>query len=197
MTSIDAHLVNLTERVCHRLQRLTGTTNIWLASQLTNLSIIGYFAWATAYSWTIPIEAKIALGLYCGGLLWMLAGTVFRVPVEMQEQHAYRRVANRTRNPRRLRDRALRIAFLVLSTMLATPAVLIFVKFGSRLAVLIYSLVVLTTTVLYLLACDPLPPCEGKLRAWFRYSVPSIAPVDARPTTNKFAVVATWFRDGV
>jgi len=27
--------------------------------------------------------------------------------------------------------------------------------------------------VLYLLACDPLPPCEGKVREWLRSLVPA------------------------
>jgi len=29
---------------------------------------------------------------------------------------------------------------------------------------LTYTLIALTTAVLYLLACDPLPPCRGKLK---------------------------------
>jgi hypothetical protein len=32
---------------------------------------------------------------------------------------------------------------------------------------------VLTTVVLYLLACDPLPPCAGKVFDWLRKSAPS------------------------
>ena len=35
------------------------------------------------------------------------------------------------------------------------------------------ALVVLTTAVLYLLACDPLPPCEGKVREWIRGLAPA------------------------
>jgi hypothetical protein len=34
------------------------------------------------------------------------------------------------------------------------------------MAPLTYCLIVLTTIVLYLLACDPLPPCTGTLKAW-------------------------------
>ena len=36
------------------------------------------------------------------------------------------------------------------------------------LVVLSYLLILLTTSVLYLLACDPLPPCVGKVREWMR-----------------------------
>jgi hypothetical protein len=31
-----------------------------------------------------------------------------------------------------------------------------------------YLLIVLTTIVLYVLACDPLPPCVGTVREWMR-----------------------------
>jgi hypothetical protein len=36
-----------------------------------------------------------------------------------------------------------------------------------------YVLIVLTTVVLYLLACDPLPPCTGTVKHWVRRWVPS------------------------
>jgi hypothetical protein len=35
------------------------------------------------------------------------------------------------------------------------------------------ALVILTTAVLYLLACDPVPPCEGKVWLWRR--LPDVA----------------------
>ena len=38
----------------------------------------------------------------------------------------------------------------------------------TNLVVLSYLLILLTTSVLYLLACDPLPPCAGKVREWMR-----------------------------
>jgi hypothetical protein len=40
------------------------------------------------------------------------------------------------------------------------------------MALLTYSLIVLTTGVLYLLACDPLAPCAGKVTEWLRGSAP-------------------------
>jgi len=36
-----------------------------------------------------------------------------------------------------------------------------------------YVLIVLTTVVLYVLACDPLPPCSATLKRWVRRLVPS------------------------
>jgi hypothetical protein len=40
------------------------------------------------------------------------------------------------------------------------------VNFRVHAAVLSYALILLTTIVLYVLACDPLPPTEGKVTAW-------------------------------
>ncbi len=51
MLYIDVGVLNLAERFCQAFQRLTGRTNVWLAVQLTNLSIIVYFVSAAAYFW--------------------------------------------------------------------------------------------------------------------------------------------------
>ena len=45
---------------------------------------------------------------------------------------------------------------------------LAYVNLRVRMAPLTYFLIVLTTVVLYLLACDPLPPCAGKVFEWLR-----------------------------
>ena len=49
MPGIDELILDLTERLCQRFQVLTGRTNVWLAVQLTNLSIIIYFFSAAIY----------------------------------------------------------------------------------------------------------------------------------------------------
>ncbi len=175
MASIDSLLLSLTERACHKVQVLTGTTNVWLALQLTNLSIIGYFVWAATYSWMSPAAVRIPIGLFCGSLFYVLTQTVFKEPIEAYENNAYRRVSKGYRNPRRLRDAPLRIAFLTLSCVLWYPILFAYVNLRVRVAFLSYFLVVLTTVVLYLLACDPLPPCAGtlRIREWFRRSARS------------------------
>src|SRR5437867_47082 len=173
MSYIDSMVLNLTERSCRRFQRLTGRTNVWLAVQLTNLSIIVYFVWAAVYSWSSGVPSRILVGLFCGGLLYVLTQTIFKVPVEVYENDAYRRVAKGFRNPRRVRDALLRISFLTLSVVLCYPVLLVYVNLHLHVVLLSYLLVVLTTGVLYLLACDPLPPCAGKVKEWLRGSVPS------------------------
>lgn len=166
MMVVDAALVNLTERFCHAFQRLTGRTNVWFAFQLTNLSIVIYFVWVGLYFWSFQGLTRAFVAIVCGVLLWALSQTVLRVPLETYESSAFRRVASGARNPRRVRDALLRIPFLTLSLMLPVPAGFIYQRTGSALVLLGYSLVVLTTTILYLLACDPLPPQRGLLAGW-------------------------------
>jgi hypothetical protein len=171
MTRVDSIIVNLTELFCHRLQVLTGRTNVWLALHLTNLSIVVYFVWAGLYSWSLGRAERALFVLFCGGLLWVLMQTVFSVPIEAYETAAYERVAKGLRNPRRMRDASLRISFLTLSLLLGYPVYLAYSTLRIEVVLLSYALIVLTTAVLYLLACDPLPPCAGKVRQWLRTAV--------------------------
>ena len=173
MTYIDSVILSLTERACRKFQVLTGRTNVWLAVQLTNLSIIVYFVWAGVYSWSSEVAPRLLIGLFCGGLLYVLTQTIFKVPIEAYENDAYRRVAKGFRNPRRVRDALLRISFLTLSFALCYPILFVYVNLRIHAILLSYSLIILTTVVLYLLACDPLPPCAGKLGVWLPGSAPS------------------------
>ncbi len=180
MLWMDSAFLNLTEGFCRRFQVLTGRTNVWLAFQLTNLSIVVYFLWAGISFWsTVP---RAALAVFCGLLLSLLAQTIFKVPIGTLEESAYRRVAKGLRNPRRVRDAPLRIPFLTLSLVFCP---LLFLRgdlepFAARIspslyrsALLGYSLIVLTTIVLYLLACDPLSPRAARLTAWLRALIPA------------------------
>jgi hypothetical protein len=173
MAYIDSAILNVTERSCRRFQLLTGKTNVWLALQLTNLSIVVYFVWAGLYSLSIDVWPRTLVVLLCGGLLYVLAQTVFKVPIEAYETAAYRRVAKGFRNPRRVRDAQLRISFLTLAVVLCYPMLFVYVTLHMFLVLLSYSLIVLTTIVLYLLACDPIPPCAGTLRRWVRGLAPA------------------------
>ena len=168
MIYIDSAILDLTEWFCHKFQLLTGRTNAWLAVQFTNLSIIVYFVWAAVYFWSGGILVRVAVGLFCTAVLYGLTQTIFKESIEAYENDAYRRVAKGFRNPRRIRDARLRISFLTLSLVLFYPMLLAYVNLRVRMAPLTYFLIVLTTGVLYLLACDPLPPCAGKVFEWLR-----------------------------
>jgi hypothetical protein len=174
MIFIDSAILNVTEWLCRRVQLLTGRTNVWLAFQLTNLSIVVYFVWAAMSVWVSPHPAvRTGITLFCGALFWVLTLTILRVPIETHESSAYRRVAKGFGNPRRVRDQLLRIPFLTLSIVLLYPSIFLYVNMRMTIVLLAYSLVVLTTLVLYLLACDPLPPCPGRVREWLKAVRPS------------------------
>lgn len=184
MSYIDELILNATEWSCHKFQLLTGRTNVWLAVQLTNLSIILYFVWAAVYFWNTGVVLRIFVGLFCGVLLYALTRTVFKVSIEEYENNAYRRAANGFSNPRRLRDALLRISFLTLSIVLWYPLRFVYVNLHVRVVLLSYFLVVLTTVLLYLLACDPLPPCAGRVREWLRRPASSRLPASESPAAE-------------
>jgi hypothetical protein len=176
MNYVDIALLNLAEYFSHRFQLLTGRTNVWLALQLTNLNIVFYFVWTFTYFWNRGLVLRIVVGLFCIGLLYIMTQTIFKVSIEAYEQSAYQRAAKGYRNPRRIRDAPLRISFLTLTIVLGYPLFLLLghpeilanQRLSPRVAMLMYLLIVLTTVVLYLLACDPLPPCTGKVTEWLR-----------------------------
>ena len=167
MTYIDLAVLNLTEQMCRWFQTWTGRTNLWVAFQLTNLSVIVYFAWVASLYWLSgSLVFRIFVALFSGGVLWILSRTIFRTSIEVSETQAYARVAKGLRNPRRIRDAQLRIAFLTLSVVLSYPLWFAYITLHLHFILFMEPLIVLTTVVLYVLACDPLPPCGAKVRAW-------------------------------
>jgi hypothetical protein len=163
---------------------------VWLAIQFTNLSIIVYFVWAGLYSLNVDVELRIVAALFCVALVYVLTQTIFKTPIETYEVAAYQRVARGLRNPRRIRDTLLRTSFLTLCLLLAYPVMFVYVNLHLHLVILSYLLIVLTTVVLYLLACDPLPPCMGKVREWTRAL--SQSRVTVRNPGVKLFVCAVW-----
>jgi hypothetical protein len=167
MTYIDLAVLNLTEQMCRRFQAWTGRTNLWLAFQLTNLSVIVYFVWVANLYWVSgSFVFRVFVALFSGGVLWILSRTIFRESIDVLETQAYARVAKGLRNPRRIRDAQLRIAFLTLSLVLSYPLWFAYVTLHLRFILFMEPLILLTTIVLYVLACDPLPPCGAKVREW-------------------------------
>src|SRR5205809_883702 len=114
--------------MCRRFQAWTGRTNIWLAFQLTNLSIILYFIWvAGLYVLSDDLTLRIFFAVFCGGVFFTLTWTLFKTSIEVSEREAYARLAKGVRNQRRIRDAQLRIAFLTLSIVLSYPLWLAFI----------------------------------------------------------------------
>jgi hypothetical protein len=180
MPGIDGWILDLTERFCRRFQELTGKTNVWIAVQLTNLSIIVYFFSAAFFFPLLPnLSWRLTVALICAMVLYALSQTVFKESIKSAEGNAYTRVAKGLRNPRRLRDAPLRISFLMTSVLMVYLLAFVYVvrrvspQFAAYRAPLYVtwlssSLIALTTVLLYVIACDPLPPCVGRVRVWLR-----------------------------
>jgi hypothetical protein len=185
MPGIDTAILDFTEWLCQRFQVLTGRTNVWIAVQLTNLSIIVYFVAAAIYFQAVALPgARVAVALFCGSVLYALTQTVFKESIKSTETYAYTRVAKGLRNPRRLRDAPLRISFLTMSVLMVYPLVFIYMVTRIYVALLSYSLIALTTILLYVIACDPLPPCVGKVRVWLRGAMAQRVPARDLPVTD-------------
>jgi len=60
MTYVDSAVLDLTERICRRFQMWTGRTNVWLAFQFTNLSIVVYFIWVVRRASTTSFRSTTA-----------------------------------------------------------------------------------------------------------------------------------------
>jgi len=71
MTYVDAALLNLVELVCRKFQVLTGRTNVWLAIQLTNLSIVVYFLWAVLYFLIADLVSRVFVSMFCTAVLYL------------------------------------------------------------------------------------------------------------------------------
>jgi hypothetical protein len=169
MTYLDSAVLDLVELLCRRFQAWTGRTNVWLAFQLTNLSIVLYFAWVAVLYWLSgSLAFRIFVALFCGGVSIVLSQTLFEDSLEAAESQAYRRVEKGLRNPRRVRDAQLRIAFLSVSLLLLWPLWIAFRALHQPFALVTEVLAILTTLLLYILACDPLPPCAGTVKEWLR-----------------------------
>ena len=95
MSYIDSAVLDLTERMCRRFQMWTGRTNVWLAFQLTNLSIVIYFIWVVGlYLLSGDLALRIFVALFCSGVFFVLTRTIFNASIEMSEMEAYRRRSN-------------------------------------------------------------------------------------------------------
>jgi hypothetical protein len=181
MLYIDSVILNMIERACRKFQRLTGRTNVWLALQLTNLSIVMYFLWAAVAFAGAETWLQIFVGVFCAALLFVLIKTLFKESIEAYENSTFRRVLKGLKNPRRVRDALLRVAFLTLAAVLWYPALLVYVNLHLQALLLAYPLIVLTTAVLYLVACDPLPPSAETVEERGRRPVaaPALSPEES------------------
>jgi hypothetical protein len=94
MTYLDTAILNLIEWICRRFQAWTGKTNVWLAFQLTNLSVVVYFVWVGVLYWLSgDLVLRMFVAIFCASVFFVLTRTLFRSSIEIAEAEAYHRVA--------------------------------------------------------------------------------------------------------
>ena len=84
---------------------------------------------------------QISVGIFCAGVLYVLIQTLFKESIEAYENSTFKRVSKGVKNPRRVRDALLRIAFLTLALVLWYPAVLVYVELHQQVLLLSYPLI--------------------------------------------------------
>ena len=149
MMYVDSAVLTSPSGCAAEFQMLTGRTNVWLAFQLTNLSIVVslHLGSDPLFCEQRPGPTRLRPRRSCGGVFFVLTRTIFRCRSSASEAAAYRRVAKGLRNPRRIRDAQLRIAFLTLSIARSYPLVRLH-RPASALILLTAALIILTTVIL-------------------------------------------------
>jgi hypothetical protein len=166
---IDDFLLTKLERACHSFQRWTGLTNYWLYGKASLVicycilaSVFAYFANSNApwlrwvmsswtHSWFDIIFATICIpsSFVQGAWEW-----------KQLESKAIARLNRCASNPDKISSyrRFWRLSWL----MLCMPLLLYPHIFGLSCC-----------ACEWLRACDPLPPCESKLKQWWRQLKPA------------------------
>lgn len=151
------------ERACHWFQKMTGLTNYWIYGKVAIVvafCIMGEFMLRAAGMKPIWVTSK-SLG---SDHVWKAVGflIIFLYLYEawrgwqIAEDRAFRRLEQGLVNPKKMNRwwRFFSLCFCWCS---------------------LYLLCV--TLIYYLEACDPLPPCQGKIREWWHTKKPVLIPI--------------------
>jgi hypothetical protein len=168
LRKIDGWVLSKIEKCCHKFQEYTGYTNYWLISKISLLvlifvacSVIKFLlshvndhvlispAWPTAYG-----------GLLDSIFIIYLARWVFHW--ENEEVKAFDRIQKGLANPEKASTFhfGLRTAILVLLSIDIVTCIVPSPTY-STMTFIVGKLIFLQ---IELMACDPLPPCQGKIR---------------------------------
>ena len=163
LEKMDQFLLNRIEKFCHRFQRLTGKTNLFLSLPVISAFVTIIFLKDFGDHKMSFLSLIVALG----GITEMMM-----YHFKEKEKSAYDRISRGLFNPRKIEPffiflRKFSIIFFCLYFLLA-----------EWLAVCgIFCLCLF----FYLDSCDPLPPCRGKIREMIdAFFAPKPVPAPAR-----------------
>jgi hypothetical protein len=158
---IDWFLLSHFEKgVCHPLQRLTGKTNYYfwgLCNFLITIILVGALFNVLPQGNIIAFTARQHSTIFwIFALLFAIRSLCWR----SRELLAYDRLRDKLSNPEKISASAM--FFRVLSVFY------LFLLFGGFVGTYDKAFIVLGSISLFLSACDPLPPCKGKVKEWLK-----------------------------
>lgn len=174
----DDWLVSLVEKGCHKLQKATGKTNFWLHRIASTGEAISIGCCIMAYyahyqSWWIHL-----LGFHFpehGGTVVVVIGLLFVMDSgfdalwgwKWREGQAFERLSHGLANTNKIS-----VVWRVLRWL---GVFLIAGELKNGTSEIWFACVVASY---FLLACDPLPPCEGRVQEWLKKLNKKLIPVE-------------------
>jgi hypothetical protein len=154
MIWLDVWLLVLTERACHRFQRLTGKTNYWLASRI-DLAVALLFLLAIPQT----IATTHSTFVVVDGLLFMWFSYRGLFTWQSKESQAFHRLQEGWMNAAKFESTYLFIRLWFLYLAVFWLGFCLYSHLQDDKAVTILN--ALFALYFYLDSCDPLPPCRG------------------------------------
>jgi hypothetical protein len=153
--------------VCHPLQRLTGETNYYYAGLCSFLIV---FTSLGVYFDIFPKELvgenSLILDRDHPTRFWIgvfIFTNYFALVWKMSETYAYDRISHGLANPNKVN---LLYRFIRLNSIITTPFFVLLPIPGIQIYDKVFNL--LLTLFIFLVACDPLPLCTGKVKEWLK-----------------------------
>lgn len=166
ISRMDSAIIGFVEKFAHWFQRLTGKTNFFLAGFIAGALLIPVFVGVIRGVSPLnplgpePSEQTGFGHLAAFGLICLLAYTAF-FGWKKKENEAWERLSKGVANPRKgslgwlcCRIWCLQIFGISFLILLIEASLL-----GAAMTICL-------ALYLYLETCDPLPPCQGKIKEW-------------------------------
>lgn len=156
---IDARVLDAVERFTRKLQILTGKTSFFFA----DLCLAGICGLIIVRS--ILYEFDFILLFFL--MLCLIKLTFSRLIEEIEIDRLHEGFAN----PDKTDDKM--IVFRLFNLLVSMPSIVELIKNINSDINILSLIIILITAYFYLSACDPLPPCQSKIKEWIKGLFPS------------------------
>jgi hypothetical protein len=169
LVTVDWFLIRAIEKTAQTFQKLTGKTHYWVVRQLAVILILIY-SWAAVsplFAPKVPFFERVLATLFVGLMVWFFfIRWLLHVANRMEEveRAAFLRVSQGIANPVKIMPIFI-IGRLLITSLVALDVYLTIIS--SALSSRDFASPILLLIV-YLAACDPLPPAPSKVRQWLQ-----------------------------